>query len=496
MPRGSGLIQVNIKSLLQAYASLDEVTFGAYLNHHQVAFKEEEINDLKGLIGKLDVSTDQAKIFNGFFVGYKIPQIGKEFDLLRFGDDYVLNIEIKSISSEEKIAKQLRRNKYYLSNLQKDVFALTYISNTGKLYTLNDLDILEEVDFSLLVTLLINQNLQNLDDADVLFNPSDYLVSPFNASEKFIGGHYFLTSQQEEIKSKVLMDLNVATGCQFVTIVGSAGTGKTLLIYDVYKSMLGTGKKPIIVHCGNLNGGQVVLKEHGWNISPIKNVKHLDLSFYDVIIIDEAQRIYTEQLDEIVNNAKQYSRLCVFSYDKVQTLATWEDKNNIDARLNQIGDLKKHKLSEKIRTNKEVANFIKSLFNKKRNFQNENRGNIRLNYFNNVIDARHYLSTLDKDEWEVLRFTPSQYNKEHHKEYSDEAMKSSHAVIGQEFEGVAVTIDRHFSYDNTGALVYNANAYYDPVKMLFQNITRTRKRLDLVIISNKEMLNRCLSILG
>ncbi|EUJ18396.1 hypothetical protein MAQA_09229 [Listeria aquatica FSL S10-1188] len=40
-----------------------------------------------------------------FFLGYKIPQIGEEFDLLRLGKNYHLNIELKSEASEEKILK-------------------------------------------------------------------------------------------------------------------------------------------------------------------------------------------------------------------------------------------------------------------------------------------------------------------------------------------------------------------------------------------------------
>jgi hypothetical protein len=45
----------------------------------------------------------------------------KEFDLLLFGKDCIINIELKSISTEEKIFKQLERNKYYLSFIEKNI---------------------------------------------------------------------------------------------------------------------------------------------------------------------------------------------------------------------------------------------------------------------------------------------------------------------------------------------------------------------------------------
>lgn len=141
-----------------------------------------------------------------------------------------------------------------------------------------------------------------------------------------------------------------------------------------------------------------------------------------------------------------------------------------------------------------VMTFIKMLFNAKKTFPMPNGGNIEINYFNTIKDARNYLDGLE-GVWEVLRFTPSQYNNEHHEKYGDVFSKTSHQVIGQEFDGVVVTIDEYFSYNDDGELTYGGKAYYHPVKMLFQNITRSRRRLNLVIIKNERILNRCISIL-
>ncbi len=169
--------------------------------------------------------------------------------------------------------------------------------------------------------------------------------------------------------------------------------------------------------------------------------------------------------------------------------------SDIDAKINSINPIIVHKLSEKIRTNKEIATFIKMLFNKKRNLKLLSKGNIELNYFKNLEDAKGYLASLDSGDWEVLRFTPSQYKNEHHVQYSELTKKTSHKVIGQEFDGVAVTIDHFFTYNENGELIYGGGAYYHPTKMLFQNITRARKKLNLVIIGNEELLNRCVYIL-
>ena len=255
------------------------------------------------------------------------------------------------------------------------------------------------------------------------------------------------------------------------------------------------GGKPLIIHCGQLNDGHRELMENGWVIVPIKAYSSLDLESFDLVIIDEAQRIQQKQLDSIIEKAKLASCCCIFSHDKRQTLSRWEEKTDISAKIASIGLIVEYKLSEKIRTNKEIAAFIKMLFNRKRSLPISSDGNIEINYFKTIEDAKSYLDSLDKGRWEVLRFTPSQYNNEHHEKYSEVSCRTSHKVIGQEFDGVAVPIDQYFSYDQNGYLIYRGGAYYDPPKMLFQNISRCRKRLNLVIIGNVELLNRCITIL-
>lgn len=481
---------------MQAYNSLNQESYRRYLRHYDIDIRDGEVKDLKSLIDNLSTQAESNSIFNGYYVGYKIPQIGKEFDLLRFGRECLINIELKSTCSKEKIEKQLIRNKYYLNCTRNSLYSFTFVSGTEKLYLLDDSLRIKEVDFSFLDNLINKQIVDYIEDSDELFNPSNYLVSPFNSTQKFLENEYFLTHQQEDIKSQILKYLNREKQCTFISVKGSAGTGKTLLVYDIVKNLRKESKKLLIVHCGSLNNGQYNLRKNGWEIIPIKEMENSDLSKYDVVIIDEAQRIYPEQFSIIVEKIVTTSGCCIFSYDKSQTLASWEEQRDIGSKISSIEGIVEYRLSEKIRTNKEISTFIKSLFNRKRNFELINKGNIELNYFENLEDAKGYLGSLNLLEWEILRFTPSRFNSEYHEKYSKFFSKPSHKVIGQEFDGVAVTIDKFFYYSESGELKYRNKSYYDPVKMLFQNITRTRKRLNLVIIGNEEILNRCVSILN
>ncbi len=487
---------INILSLVQAYKNLDEEIFIEFLSHYNIEIKNEEIEDLKKLVEILKTKSNNRIIKYEFYVGYKIPQIGKEFDLLFFGSDHIINIELKSSQTEEKIKKQLIRNKYYLSHLKENKYYFTFISDEKKLYALNEKNELESKDFSSLNELIVSQKNNRIKEIDDLFNPSDYLVSPFNSTKKFIKNDYFLTQQQESIKNEVL-EVTKNRNFSFVSITGSAGTGKTLLTYDIAKHLKNKGENPLIIHCGNLNAGQEKLKSYGWEIIPIKTIHDCELSNCSVIFIDEVQRIYTNQLQMIIGEVKSRNITCIFSYDKTQTLATWEKCSGVDKIINGMQSITKYKLSEKIRTNKEIAGFIKALFNNKRNNLNvKSKGEVEFNYFNNIYDARRYLILLSTNRWRVLEFTPSQYKNEYHKKYSCFFGETSHSIIGQEFDNVAIIIDELFSYNKDGDLFYRGRTYYDAVKMLFQNITRTRKKLKIVIINNGEILNRCLKILS
>lgn len=270
------LKRINIKSLLQAKDSLKNVAFKEFSQHFGIEIRDAEIGDMRCLSIVLSDAGCSMADFDRYFVGYKIPQIGKEFDLLRLGRNFLVNIELKSDSSEEKIKKQLVRNKYYLSFLGLKVYAFTFVSASKKLYFLQDDGQLNEIQVDLLKKVLVTQEANDSDDLDALFNPSDYLVSPFNSTKRFLAGEYFLTPQQEEIKTQIVELFKPPKVAKFISIIGSAGTGKTLLTYDVARNSPIGSKKPVIIHCGQLNDGHQKLIDSGWRIIPIKNYSALN----------------------------------------------------------------------------------------------------------------------------------------------------------------------------------------------------------------------------
>jgi len=485
---------INLLSFVQARRSLDQDAFEKYATRHGIEIRPNEIDDLHSLTEQLRESEPDDRLFDRYYIGYRIPQIGKEFDLLRFGEKYHINIELKADCELEKMLRQLRRNKYYLSYLEKDLICISYSSLTHQFFLLTPEDTLEQIAGDAVRNILIGQVVEDTIPIDDRFNPSAYLVSPFNSPTKFLLAQYFLTSQQENVKRQILALLEGNTSSVFVSLTGAAGTGKTLLAYDIVAELTRSGRTPLIVHCGKLNEGHHVLIETGWKIISIRDIARHDLNDFGPILLDEAQRVRPQQFASIVGHITANNGQCIFSYDRSQTLDDYETRNDMSAQITAIPGILSFSLSEKIRTNKEIANFIKSFVNTHRGLKVEDTGNIEFVYFNNSDDAIRHLASLDTKKWKVIKFTPSQYNNEHHESYSAGIPITSHDVIGQEFDGVAVMVDQFFSYNHQGNLVYNGRTYYQPAKMLFQNMTRARSRLRLIIINNPQMLSACMKI--
>ena len=83
---------------------------------------------------------------DGFFLGFSIPQIGKEFDLLKFRQDGCLNIELKSLPVPlEQIRTQLLRNRHYLGHLGVPMELFTFVSDTRQCFHLTEHDVLATV---------------------------------------------------------------------------------------------------------------------------------------------------------------------------------------------------------------------------------------------------------------------------------------------------------------------------------------------------------------
>ncbi|MBC6362072.1 DNA/RNA helicase domain-containing protein [Lactobacillus apis] len=490
----------DLRSLIATYQKSQNGAnvFEEYCDYIGSTFKPQEITDITNLLSNLSCSDNT----NGFYFNFSIPQISKEFDLLRFSEKLILNIELKSGNkTENEIRHQLLKNKYYLSSFDKgkrEVKLYTYERSSNTLFELTDSDLnkLEKNNWSSLKENL-NREFEEVNIAS-LCDTNTYLISPFNNTKRFLNSEYFLTDQQEKIKKEIIENPN----CNYF-IKGAAGTGKTLLVYDIAKSYL-EKSRILIIHCANLNEGQETLNTNGFSIKPIKDIYsdrdsefNFDFSPYDVIIVDEVQRIHSPEI--FFKNIFKFHGQIIFSGDKKQCL----NKNENSEEVFNIIDKNEHnvitkELNKKIRNNKEISCFIKQLFEYRENTEypkNIQFKNIHIAFFNDTESAVSMAKNLKQNNWTLINLTTSKYSSESYDVFTTISDYTSHKVIGQEFDKVATFIGPNFEYLDNGKL-RGFSTYYPAAQTLFENVTRAKNKLYIIVFNNFEVFSKCVQIVN
>lgn len=469
--------------------------------------KNVEAKTLSKFYELLKKSGCDFKIFDGYYIGYTIKQISKEFDLLRFGDELVINIELKSPLDEDKkikkITDQMHKNYYYLKFLGKTVSIYTFVEDDG----LYKYDIATNqchlVDTKELIEELSKQTINDKLNPDDLFVPSNYLISPFNNTDKFINDEYFLTDNQQAIKREVLKIIN-KNKIEFFCVSANAGTGKTLMLYDIAKTVYADYGKAsaLIFHCGKLNKGHYILNtRYKWNIHSIADVKDssVETLMHDklrVIFFDETQRIRKYQLNLIINKAIGLNIPIIFCYDKRQYLSKGETLDlyeYVNENFNTIQSTQKS-LKNKIRTNKEMASFIINLLSIGKSNANLNYDAISVDYFDSVDDVRDYIDYLETEKnWKAITYTTSRYEINRLSYLSYICSSTAHDVIGQEFDKVVFVMDKNFKYNEENKLIAGGS-YYSAKGMLYQIVTRVINQLKIVVLDNPDLYCKILEI--
>lgn len=465
----------------------------------EIKFRKEEIDLIETIVKNLFSFKAKISCFENWFYSFSIPQIGKEFDLLKISvDNMIINIELKSQEVPlENIEKQLIQNRYYLSHISSQIKSFTCMrcnDNTVNVYKYQD-DMLQYSSMYELFQIINSFTKAKDNHIEKLFQPKKYLVSPFNTSEKFLESKYYLNNHQKQIKDKIIQSISINRGLW--GIKGSAGTGKTLLLYDIAKT-LSDNYMVGVVHCGILNDGHKYLDTHLQNISVIdaKSLSEEWISNFQIICVDETQRLYKKSLDLILHAFEERMIFGgVFSYDFAQALSKSEVRRNNPKRLNEIENFKEEKLTERIRTNKELYSFIRNILrlNDKPHIRVQ-YNNIDILYANDLNEADKITKLYINKGYKFITYTPSQYVYNSIDHYSQ--FENSHEVIGQEFDNIIIVIDNNFRYSKKGELEsgHHPNPDYLFPRLFYQNITRAREKLCLIILNNPDIFEKLLKI--
>lgn len=506
----------------------DEELFNINMRHESAdlsgrRIRVHEIISLRILADSLTDSGMTVREADGFYFGFTIPQIGKEFDLLKITDRHCLNIELKSQDvGEEAIADQLRKNRHYLGYLGKRLLLYTVVTDTMTCYKLSLSDNLVRADIRELSEVIQKCDTPYNEEIEHLFRASEYLISPTDTPDKFIKGKYFLTPAQDQVKKDILKGIDRAglpaddgdiessdrhSGA-FFHITGRPGTGKTLLLYDLAKTLSGNGLA-LMIHCSELSEGERIISREITNLDIVSTVSLRnggaearacapELGNYDFILVDESHRLSSEEFEAICSSASASDQICIFSSDPERILTNAEKKRDIAGRINALPPDGTFELSERLRMNRELYAFIMTL--RHLSYKPDSTydyDEVSVNYANDTIEAVRLISYFRSQGYVFIdaRIPAPDAGSDPFAEIAEEF--DVRHLIGSEYDKVVMLMDSSFYYDKDGFL--NGIPAPDPEalypNLFYQGITRVRDRLSLVILDAPDLYRRIISII-
>lgn len=463
--------------------------------HSEARNKYHEMDSLKAVADLFFANGITIANMDGFFFSFEIPQIGKEFDLLKMTERVCVNIELKSRRvPEEQIRQQLLRNRYYLTHLEKRLGLFTVVTDTMEIFKLSLTGELLKVGANELVDAVKEISSGYLEEIESLFRLSEYLVSPISTPQRFIMGEYFLTQAQENVKRSMLGRIEKEKGAAFLKLTGKPGTGKTLLLYDMAKTLAKNGRT-LIIHCGRVTESHNEISRCVEHMTIVSAKEMPDLRPYAFILVDESQRIGEKDFDHICQAVRDGGKTCVFSIDPELVLSPAERDHDIEGRIMALVNEASFELCEKIRMNKDLASYImwaKNLGHRPK--QPMDYSCVILDYAATSSEAQDMIEYYREKGYVFINYSRSEFDPGPFDEYVEDY--DTHHVIGQEFDRVVMLLDKSFYYDDEGILqgVPRVSQDYLYPNLFYQGISRVREKLAIIVVGNEPLFGKMAGI--
>ena len=467
-------------------------------------FENEELLKSYLKVNRLSsISEKELKCCNSFFMqlkphlslkqmfAYLLDQtvedgFSEQFDILRFAKDSILNIELKSQYPKDGldgIYDQLDRHTYLLNTLGKGVFAYTFVLSTNELFKIEQ-EKLVKVDFGDVANNIEEDYIE--ENSLKFIDVSTIMISPYSEPDKFLMSRYFLNHDQREIR-KLILRKNKGK----FSISGGAGTGKSLVLFDLAKEF-NKNQSILYIFVASIKDTSQLSVKYGFLFKSISEVKKWSINDYnkfDVILIDEAQRLSRDQYDVFINS----TATIIFSVDKEQVLKHNEKSEDIQALLEANPNVENHTLTDRVRSDKSLSTFIKKLFDlKARRLEPMEFPKVNAVYFTDVEDARKFIKNCEEVEnyccIEIAEYTTVVSRVKKRKQILSDS-ENGFTVIGREYDNVLIPIDERVYYNEDAKLIAVTNEYYPYLEInnLFEGITRVKQNLLFVVINNTAM---------
>ena len=453
--------------------------------------KAWETEGLRAFCSRLSGVYEQAAGIR-FYYSFSMPKLGKEFDLLRINDEYVVNIELKSGNvTDEAIQRQLVQNRYYISALERNMVFYTYISSADRLVRLSNSGRLLEADWSELADVLKRQGSCSTMDIEDQFKEERYLISPLTDPARFLRQDYFLTSQQRDIKKQILRNMDVP----FQGFTGFPGTGKTILLYDI-AMQISRNDRVCVFHLGPHTAELEQLDSRLKRIDFYYLTEDARLNVpggYSVIFVDEGHRIDENILEQIQAYAKSWNAPVIISYDREDAIHEEETGNGGAKMLEALPGFVRYRLTNRIRLNSELSAFIRCVMWLGDKNHRASYPSVTLAYARDPEEIRLQLKSLQDEGYVYI--SDAAVCSDITGDSGDGVRIEVTEAACKEYDDVVMLMDNSFIYDEYGYLRHSNDNYADQrVRRLFHGLSRAKKRVALLVYDNAEVFKALLSI--
>jgi len=475
--------------------------------------REREFLQLLNLVNHFINYSLRIPAFENIFFGFKIDKIVcGDFDFIKVNEKNVINIEFKDMTKDEKqdinkytekLLKQLKIRKRLLSVFKREVVSIGFIQNKDNLVFYK----LENDKLCLIEPIQVLEYLTSSKTDNSISNLSDYLnketlnISPVNHGSLFLNNVYELTNQQQNIIDEIKKLKST-----FYLVEGKAGTGKSLVAFELAEYFSNNGKNTILFFLSmnkelysEFNSKKFeILTLDMYNDENRRVNSGFDKVYnkdFDLLIIDEAQRLYEAQVNELEKVIKG-NKHCIFLLDSEQNLVSDKEGELIKKKITKLVNKEyKFSLTELLRFNKHIEAFIRKLFKMNDIKGNPNEANIDIIKIHNYSEAHKYVEYLRENySYTLLKPLNNETIKKNYN-YGDHGYN----VIGKEFENIIIILDKRYFYDSQNGLQISRekNEYketHNLLKLNYELVTRVKNKLTILIVENDKLYENMIKI--
>lgn len=282
-----------------------------------------EVVQLLNLINNFINNSLRIPAFENIFFGFKVDKIEcGDFDFIKVNEVNVINIEFKDMTKDEKqdinkykekLLKQLKIRKRLLSVFKRDVISIGFIQNKDLLffYKLENNELCSIKPIQVLKELTSSKTDNSISNLSKYLNKETLNISPINQGSLFLNSTYELTNQQSNA-IKNIKELN----SNFYLVEGQAGTGKSLVAFELAEYFSNIGKKTILFFLSLNTELYTEFKNEKFKLLTLgmhsDENKKINSGFdkvynedFDLLIIDEAQRLRIKQVEKLKEEIKK-----------------------------------------------------------------------------------------------------------------------------------------------------------------------------------------------